>query len=103
MQGGCIQYCNSRYKTLREILMVFQNGSNWNYHIVINQLVEEFKEQLECLGENTEKILFKNYLKYYKYYLKILFTVPIEKRGIGKTIVNKIRFINSVRFMTSFL
>ena len=103
MQGGCIQYCNSRYKTLREILMVFQNGSNWNYHFVINQLVEEFKEQLECLGENTEKILFKNYLKYHKYYLKISFTVSIEKRGIGKTIVNKIRFINSVRFMTSFL
>ena len=45
--------------------MVFHNGSNYEYHFIINKLAKEFKKQVTCLGENTEKY--------------ITFTVPIEK------------------------
>ena len=44
----------------------FHNESNYNYHFVIKELAEEFKNQFTCLGENTEK--------------HITFTVPIEKK-----------------------
>ena len=33
----------------------FQYGSNYDYHYIIKELAEEFKKQLPCLGENTER------------------------------------------------
>ena len=57
--------CNLRYKTHKKIPLVFYNGSTYDYPLIINQLVKEFKGQLECLGENTEKY--------------ITFSVPIKK------------------------
>ena len=35
--------------------VVFLNGSNYNYHLIIKELANEFVGQFECLGENTEK------------------------------------------------
>ena len=43
------------YKTLKEIPAVFHNGSTYDYHFIIKEIAEEFKSQLECLGENTKK------------------------------------------------
>ena len=37
-----------------------------DYHFIIKQLLEEFKRQFKCSGENTEKY--------------ITFSVPIKKR-----------------------
>ena len=48
-----------------EIPVVFHNGSNYDYHFIIKELVNEFGGKFECLEENTE-----NY---------ITFSVPIEK------------------------
>ena len=31
------------------------NGSKYDYHFIIKELAEEFIEEFECLGENTEK------------------------------------------------
>ena len=45
--------------------VVFQNGSNYDYHFIIRELANEFEGQFECLEENTEK--------------HKTFTVPIEK------------------------
>ena len=53
--------CNLRYKTLKEILIVFHNGSTYDYHVIIKQLAKEFDGQSECLGEN---ITFKNILPF---------------------------------------
>ena len=53
------------------------------------QLAEEFKGQFECLGENTEKY--------------ITFSVPIKKENNGKTIIYKIKFVDTCRFMQSKL
>ena len=65
-RGADHNICNLRYKTPKEILIVFHNGSTYDYHFIIKQLAKEFDDgQLECLGENTEKY--------------IIFSVPIKK------------------------
>ena len=43
------------FKIPKKILVVFHNGSAYDYHFIIKQLAEDFKGQFECLGENTEK------------------------------------------------
>ena len=73
----------------KEILLVFYNGSNYGYRFIIKQLPEQFEDQFECLVENTEKY--------------ITFSVPIIKKENRKTTQYKIRFIDSVKFMASFL
>ena len=50
--------CNLRYKIPKEIPVVFHNGSTYDYHFIINELVKEFDGNFECLGENTEKYNF---------------------------------------------
>ena len=56
----------------------------------MKELSEEFKEQFECLGENTEKYM--------------AFLLPINKEiNNKKTITNKIKFIDGIRFMSSSL
>ena len=81
---------NLRYKTPKEIPIVFHNGSIYDYHFIINKLAKEFHGQLECLGENTEKY--------------ITFSVPISKElDNGKTITYKLKFIDSFRFMSTSL
>ena len=64
-RGAAHSICNLRYKTLKEIPVVFHNGFTYDYHFIINKLAKEFYGQLECLGENTEKYL--------------AFSVPISK------------------------
>ena len=43
--------CNLRYKTPKEVTVVFHNGSTYDYHFIIEELAKEFKGKLECLGE----------------------------------------------------
>ena len=49
--------CNLRYKTPKEIPVVFHNGSTYDYHFIINELSNKSEVQFECLGENTEKYI----------------------------------------------
>ena len=83
--------CNLRYKVLKEIPVVFHNGSTYDYHFIIKELVKEFDGNFDCLGENTEKY--------------ITFSVPLKKKIENKDIeINyKIKFIDSCRFMSSSL
>ena len=46
---------NSKFKVLNEILVVFHNGSSYDYHFLIKELANEFQVQIECLGESKEK------------------------------------------------
>ena len=86
-RGAAHSNCNLRYKTLREIPVIFHNGSTYDYHFIIYKLVEEFKGNFDCLGENTEKYI-------------ITLSAPIKKDlDNGKTITYKLKFIDSYRFM----
>ena len=90
-RGAAHNICNLRYKIPKEIPLVFHNGSTYDYHFIIKELVKEFEGNFECLGENTEKY--------------ITFSVPIKKKIDNKDleITYKIKFIDSYRFMSSSL
>ena len=92
-RGAAHNICNLRYKIPKEIPIVFHNGSTYDYHFIIKELVKEFDGNFECLGENTEKY--------------ITFSVPIKKEIKYKNkiieITYKIKFIDSFRFMSTSL
>ena len=54
-RGAAHNICNLRYKIPKEIPVVFHNGSTYDYHFIIKELVKEFDGNFECLGESTEK------------------------------------------------
>ena len=56
-RGPALCVCNLRYKTPKEIPIVFHNGSTYDYHFITKELAKEFEGQFECLGENTEKYI----------------------------------------------
>ena len=90
-RGAAHNICNLRYKVPNEIPVVFHNDSTYDYHFIIKELVKEFEDNFDCLGENTEKY--------------ITFSVPLKKKIENKNleITYKIKFIDSFRFMSSSL
>ena len=89
-RGAAPSICNLRYKTPKEIPVVFHNGSAYDSHFIIKKLAKGFDGQFECLGENTEKY--------------ITFSVPIKKElDNSKTITYKLKFTDSFRFMSTSL
>ena len=89
-RGAAHSNCNLNYKILKEIPVVFHNGSTHDYHFIIKQLAREFKGNFECLGENTEK--------------HNTFSIPIKKEhSNAKTATYKLKFIDSCRFMQDSL
>ena len=85
-RGAAHEICNLRYKTPKEIPVVFHNGSTYDYHFIIRELAEEFEGQFESLGEYAEKY--------------ITFSVPIKKQlDNGKSITYKIKFIDSFKYI----
>ena len=49
-RGAAHDIWNLKYKTPKEIPVVFHNGSTYDYHLIIKELAKEFEEELECLG-----------------------------------------------------
>ena len=81
---------NLRYKIPKKIPVVFHSGSIYDYHFITKELAKELEGQFECLGENIEKY--------------ITFAAPTKKElDNGKTIICKLKFIDSFRFMSSSL
>ena len=90
-RGAAHNICKLRYKVPKEIPIVFHNGSIYDYHFIIKELVKEFEGNFEYLGKNTEKY--------------ITFSAPIKKKieNKGLEITYKIKSIDSYRFMASSL
>ena len=76
-----------------EIPAVFHNGSKCDYYFIIKELANDFECPFECVGENSE--MYKS------------FSVPIKieviKNNKDETISCKIKFIDSIRFISSSL
>ena len=90
-RGAAHNICNLRYKIPKEIPIAFHNGSTYDYHFIIKELVKEFEGNFECLGENTEKyIAFSALLK-----------KKIENKNIE--ITYKIKFIDTYKFISTSL
>ena len=88
-RGAAQSKCNLNYKVPKEIPIIIHNAS-YDTHSIIDQLVKEFKGELNCIGDNMEKY--------------ITFSVPIKKKcDNDKTITYKLKFIDSFRFMSNSL
>ena len=88
-RGAAHSKCNLIYKIVKEIPVLFHNGSVYDYHFIIKYLAREFKGDSGCLGGNTEKY--------------ISFTVPFKKVINDKEIKYRIRISDSCRFMQDSL
>ena len=90
-RGAAHNVFNLRYKVPKEIPAVFHNGSTYDYHFIVKELVKEFDGNFEYLGENNEK--------------HITFSVPLKKKIKNKDneITYKTQFTDSYRFMSSLL
>ena len=74
-RGAAHSKCNLNYKAPKDIPIIIHNAS-YDTHFIINQLAEEFKGELNCIGDNMEKY--------------ITFSAPIKKEcDDGKTITRK--------------
>ena len=54
--GAARSICNLRYKVPENIPIVIHNAS-YDTHFIINQLAEEFKNELNCIGKDLEKYI----------------------------------------------
>ena len=54
-RGAAHSKCNLNYKVPKDIPIIIHNAS-YDTHFVINQLAEEFKGELNCIGDNMENI-----------------------------------------------
>ena len=88
-RGAAYSKCNLNYKIVKEVPVLFHNGSVYDYDFIIKYLAREFKGNSECLGENTEKY--------------ISFTVPFKKVINDKETKYRIRISDSCRFMQDSL
>ena len=69
---------------------MFYNGSDCDYHFIIEALAREFRDDFKCFGENTKKY--------------ITFSAPIKKKlDNSKEITYQLKFIDSNRFMQASL
>ena len=54
-RGAAHSICNLRFSVPNEIPVFFYTRSNYDYYFIMKKLVNEFKVQFECHGENKEK------------------------------------------------
>ena len=89
-RGAAHSKCNLNYKFPKDIPIIIIDNASYDTHFIINHLAEEFKGELDCIGENMEKY--------------ITFSTPINKKcNYGKIITYKLRFIDRFRFMPTSL
>ena len=90
--GNAHSICNLKYRVPKKIPIAFHNASNYDYHVVIKELGEEFEKQLTFLGKNTGKYIKK---------LQVLARIGKSEEEITKNISYRLQFIDSTRFMSS--
>ena len=97
-RGATHSICNLRSNVPNKIPVVFHDRSNYYYHFIVKELANEFKEQFECLGQNTE--MYKNFFCSYR---KKVTKVDKEENENIITIFYMIKSFDSARFMASSL
>ena len=95
-RGPAHNICNLKYRKPNFIPVVFHNLSGYDSHLIIKKLgSSDEKENIDCIPNNEEKyISFTKTIKtgYYE-----------NKKGEFKDKTFKIRFIDSLKFMSSSL
>ena len=54
-RGAAHSICNLKYTTQRDIPVVIHNDSNYDFHLMIKELAEEFRSEIHCIPEDKEK------------------------------------------------
>ena len=49
--GEAHSICNLKFNVSNEILIVFHNGSNYDYHFITKELPNEFELQFKCIDK----------------------------------------------------
>ena len=81
-RGAAHYLCNLKYQKQTDISIIIHNGSNYDFHLLIKDLANEFKSDIYCLGENSEKY--------------ISFSVKIDTIKIDNELINyNLKFIDS--------
>ena len=83
-RGAAHSKYDLNYKVTNNIPIIIHNAG-YDTNFIINQLAEEFKGELDCIGENMEK--------------NITFSDPIKRKCDENKTTHKLRFIDSFRFM----
>ena len=90
--------CNLKFNVLKEIQVVFRNGSNYDYHFFYKRI--------------SKRVWEKIWMSLVKYRNVQNFFVPIEKevrkidKNVNKSVVTlsyMVKYINSARFMKNSL
>ena len=90
-RGAAHSICNLRYKVVKEIPVVFHNGSANDYHFIIKYLARKFYGYFECLGENTKKYIT------FSVSIKKVIKDEYDDDKESKEIKYRIKFIDSCR------
>ena len=89
-RGAAHSICNLRYSTQRDVPVVIHDGSNYDFHLLIKELVEEFRIEIQSIPQDKEK--YKS------------FGIPIMyKECKDYAIPYNLRFIDSNKFMMGSL
>ena len=95
-RGAAHSICNLRYSTQKDVPVFFHNGTNYDFNLIIPELVKEFRSELRCIPLNGEKFMS--------------FSIPIKKKTYAnsrstkkKTLTYYTRFIDSARHMNESL
>ena len=50
--GAAHLKCNLRYKAQKDIPVIFHNGSNYDFNLIITELAKEFRSEMRCIPLN---------------------------------------------------
>ena len=56
-RGAAYSICNLRYSIQIDILVVFHNGSNYDFNLIITEIPKEFRSEMICIPLNTNKYM----------------------------------------------
>ena len=89
-RGAAHLICNLNYSTQVDIPVVFHNGANYDFNLLITELAKEFRSEMSCILLNTSKYMS--------------FSIPLKKEVRDDEFVTyNLKFINSKRFMDQSL
>ena len=89
-RGAAHSLCNLRYSTQVDIPVIFHNGSNYDFNLIITGLAKEFRSEMRCIPLNTDKYMS--------------FLIPLKKQITDdKFVTCNLKFIDSNRFMDDSL
>ena len=78
-RGATHSICNLRYSAPKDIPVLFHNGTNYDFNLIITELAEEFRSELQCIPVNTNRYIyiFLDYLSWLIVYLRLINVIVI--------------------------